>query len=173
MSLVLRRTALFVFIVLVWALIAAAVAHASTREIVPMEGYAPGTIVVKTTERKLYFVLDGSRAMRFPVGVGKEGQTWTGTARVSGKYVRPAWAPPDDIRRENPALPEVIKGGAKDNPMGAAALTLDGGDYAIHGTNRPESIGHFVSHGCIRMHNEDIRALYRLVTIGTRVVVLQ
>jgi lipoprotein-anchoring transpeptidase ErfK/SrfK len=87
--------------------------------------------------------------------------------------VRPAWAPPEDIRRENPALPEVIKGGAKDNPMGAAALTLDGGDYAIHGTNRPESIGHFVSHGCIRMHNEDIRALYRLVTIGTRVVVLQ
>jgi len=173
MSLVLRRTALFVFIVLVWALIAAAVAHASTREIVPMNGYAPGTIVVKTAERKLYFVLDGTRALRFPVGVGKEGQTWTGTARVSGKYVRPAWAPPDDIRREHPALPEVIRGGAQDNPMGAAALTLDGGEYAIHGTNRPESIGHFVSHGCIRMHNEDIRALYRLVTVGTPVVVLR
>lgn len=173
MSMVLRRTALFVFIVLVWALIAAAVAHASARNVVPMNGYAPGTIIVKTAERKLYFVLDGRSALRFPVGVGKAGQTWTGLARVSGKYVRPAWSPPADIRRENPRLPDVIPGGAANNPMGDAALTLDIGEYAIHGTNRPSSIGHFVSHGCIRMYNEDIRKLYGLVGVGTPVVVLR
>ncbi len=173
MSMVLRRTALFVFIVLVWALIAAAVAHASVRQVVPINGYAPGTIIVKTGERKLYFVLDGRRALRFPVGVGKAGQTWTGTARIGGKFVRPAWSPPADIRRENPRLPDVIPGGAVNNPMGDAALTLDFGEYAIHGTNRPSSIGHFVSHGCIRMYNEDIRELYRLVGVGTPVVVLR
>ena len=99
--------------------------------------------------------------LRFPVGVGKAGMTWTGNARVEGKFVRPAWAPPDSIRAENPRLPRVIPGGSPHNPMGAAALTLRGGEYAIHGTNRPELIGGFVSHGCIRMYNADIRALYR------------
>ena len=97
--------------------------------------------------------------------------TWTGSARVEGKYVWPAWAPPDSIRRENPRLPRLISGGAANNPMGAAALTLRGGEYAIHGTNRPASIGGFVSYGCIRMYNADIRELYRLVDIGTPVIV--
>jgi len=171
MSLVLRRTALFVIFVLVWALLAAIVAHASTHDVVPFSGFAPGTIVVKTEQRRLYYVLDGGRALRFPVGVGRAGKEWTGEARIEGKYVRPAWSPPDEIRRDHPSLPEVIPGGAANNPMGAAALTMRGGEYAIHGTNNPRSIGGFVSYGCIRMYNRDIRELYRLVDVGTPVVV--
>lgn len=171
MALVLRRTALFVFIVLLLALLAAAVAHAAPRDIVAFQGFAPGTIVVKTQERRLYYVIDGARALRFPVGVGKAGQRWAGTTSVEGKYVRPAWAPPDDIKRENPRLPDVIPSGSPHNPMGEAALTLRGVDYAIHGTNRPDSIGHFVSHGCIRMYNRDIVELFRMVQVGTPVVV--
>jgi lipoprotein-anchoring transpeptidase ErfK/SrfK len=167
----LKRTALFVAFVLIWALLAAVMANAASRNIVRFSGFAPGTIVVKTAERRLYYVIDGARAMRFPVGVGREGMAWTGEARVEGKYVRPAWSPPDDIRRDNPGLPEVIPGGAANNPMGEAALTLRGGEYAIHGTNRPSSIGGFVSYGCIRMHNRDIRTLYRMVDIGTPVIV--
>jgi lipoprotein-anchoring transpeptidase ErfK/SrfK len=145
--------------------------YANSGDVVAFSGFAPGTIVVKTSERRLYFVLDKERAMRFPVGVGKAGMTWTGNARVEGKYIRPAWAAPGSIRRENPQLPKVIAGGAPNNPMGEAALTLRGGEYAIHGTNRPSSIGGFVSHGCIRMYNQDIRELYRLVRVGTPVIV--
>jgi lipoprotein-anchoring transpeptidase ErfK/SrfK len=173
MVLVLRRTALFVVIVLAWALLAAAVAHSATldRDVVAFFGFAPGTIVVKTGERRLYYVIDEQRALRFPVGVGRSGKTWTGMARVEGKFVRPAWAPPQEIRREHPNLPEVIAGGAVNNPMGEAALTLRGGEYAIHGTNRPASVGGFVSYGCIRMYNRDIVELYRLVAIGTPVIV--
>jgi hypothetical protein len=148
-----------------------AVSSAATADVVEFSGYTPGTIVVKTSERQLYFVLDGQRARRFPVGVGKTGMTWTGKARVEGKFVRPAWAPPRMIRRDNPRLPTVIAGGAPNNPMGEAALTLRGGEYAIHGTNRPSSIGGFVSYGCIRMYNHDIRELYRLVHVGTPVIV--
>jgi len=173
MVLVLRRTALFVVIVLAWALLAAAVAHSATldRDVVAFSGFAPGTIVVKTGERRLYYVIDARRAPRFPVGVGRSGKTWTGMARVEGKFVRPAWAPPQEIRREHPNLPEVIAGGAVNNPMGEAALTLRGGEYAIHGTNRPASVGGFVSYGCIRMYNRDIVELYRLVAVGTPVIV--
>jgi lipoprotein-anchoring transpeptidase ErfK/SrfK len=148
-------------------------ARAAARDVVAFSGFAPGTIVVKTGQRRLYFVIDGSRALRFPVGVGRAGMTWTGSARIEGKFIRPAWSAPDMIRRENPKLPEVIPGGAANNPMGDAALTMRGGEYAIHGTNRPGSIGGFVSHGCIRMYNSDIRELYRLVSVGTPVVVEQ
>ncbi len=167
-----RRAVLFVAIVVGTALPMAA-ANAAARDVVSFSGFAPGTIVVKTHERRLYYVLDGGHALRFPVGVGRAGMTWTGNAQVEGKFVRPAWAPPDSIRHENPRLPKVIPGGDANNPMGAAALTLRGGEYAIHGTNRPELIGGFVSHGCIRMYNSDIRELYRLVAIGTPVVVEQ
>ncbi|MBI1202303.1 MAG: L,D-transpeptidase family protein [Rhodopseudomonas sp.] len=146
-------------------------AQAATGEIVNFSGFAPGTIVVRTGERRLYFVIDPAHALRFPVGVGRRGMQWSGLARVEGKYVQPAWAPPPSIRRENPALPDVIPGGAPNNPMGVAALTLRGGEYAIHGTNRPSSIGHFASHGCIRMYNRDIVALYRMVDIGTPVII--
>src|SRR5471030_3490155 len=124
MVLILRRAAFFLAFVLGFALLAAAAAHAATRdrEVVAFSGFAPGTIVVKTGERNLYYVLDEQRALRFPVGVGRSGKTWTGNAQVEGKFVRPAWAPPDSIRRENPRLPKVIPGGATNNPMGAAAL---------------------------------------------------
>ena len=167
-----RRAALFVAIVVGTALPMAA-ANAATYDVVSFSGFSPGTIVIKTQERRLYYVLDRGHALRFPVGVGKAGMTWTGNAQVEGKFIRPAWAPPASIRRENPKLPLVIPSGSTHNPMGAAALTLRGGEYAIHGTNRPELIGGFVSHGCIRMYNSDIRELYRLVAIGTPVVVEQ
>ena len=166
-----RRAALIVAIVVGTAL--AAPANAATSNVVSFSGFSPGTIVVKTHERRLYYVLDGGRALRFPVGVGRAGMAWTGNARVEGKFVQPAWAPPESIRAENPRLPKVIPGGSPYNPMGAAALTLRGGEYAIHGTNNPASIGGFVSHGCIRMYNSDIRELYHLVAIGTPVVVEQ
>lgn len=141
-------------------------------EVVGIAGdYSPGTIVVKTSERKLYLVLDGSHAMRYPVGVGKAGRQWAGTTKIDGKYKNPAWAPPADVRRDKPELPDVIPGGSPRNPMGVAAMTLSGGEYAIHGTNVPNSVGGYVSYGCIRMLNQDITDLYERVSIGTTVVV--
>jgi lipoprotein-anchoring transpeptidase ErfK/SrfK len=138
---------------------------------VAFNGYSPGTIVVKTGERRLYFVVSDGRALRYTVGVGRRGKQWTGTSYISGKYIKPDWAPPPEIRRDNRKLPAVIKGGTPGNPMGAAALTLGAGDYAIHGTNRPGSIGGFVSYGCIRMHNKDVLDLYSRVSYGTQVIV--
>ena len=145
---------------------------ASAREVVAFDGGAsPGTIVVRTSERRLYLVLGEGRALRYPVGVGRSGRQWAGRAHIEGKYVRPAWSPPSEIRRDKPNLPSVIPGGSPQNPMGAAALTLSGGEYAIHGTNNPGSIGGFVSYGCIRMYNQDIVDLYGRVGVGTPVVV--
>lgn len=134
-------------------------------------GYAPGTIVVKTSERRLYLVLGEGRAVRYPVGVGKSGKQWAGTTRIDGKYRQPAWSPPADVKRDNPRIPDVIAGGSPSNPMGVAALTLAGGEYAIHGTNRPNSVGGFVSYGCVRMYNQDITDLFDRVEVGTPVVV--
>jgi lipoprotein-anchoring transpeptidase ErfK/SrfK len=145
---------------------------ASAREVVAFDAsVSPGTIIVRTSERRLYYVLGGGQAIRYPVGVGRTGQQWSGQSKVTGKYVRPDWSPPPDIARAHPKLPSIIRGGAPNNPMGAAALTLSGGDYAIHGTNRPSSIGGFVSYGCIRMYNQDIVDLYQRVSVGTAVVV--
>ena len=166
-----RRAALWLAVAMGTALLLVVPANAATHDVVSFSGFSPGTIVVKTQERRLYYVLDRGHALRFPVGVGRAGMTWSGNAHVEGKYIRPAWAAPASIRRENPRLPKVIPGGAANNPMGAAALTLRSGEYAIHGTNRPELIGGFVSHGCIRMYNSDIRELYRMVDVGTPVVV--
>jgi lipoprotein-anchoring transpeptidase ErfK/SrfK len=135
------------------------------------ENYAAGTIVVRTGERRLYLMLGSGQALRYPVAVGRAGMQWAGTSVIDGKYVEPAWAPPESIRRENPRLPDVIPSGSPHNPMGVAAMTLAGGEYAIHGTNDPASIGHFVSHGCIRMYNADITDLYGRVSVGTTVVV--
>jgi lipoprotein-anchoring transpeptidase ErfK/SrfK len=143
------------------------------REIVPLSGYSAGTIIVKTSQRRLYYVIGEDKAIRYPVGVGRAGMAWSGTAYIQGKYIRPAWSPPDMIKRENPRIPNVIPSGSSANPMGAAAMTLSGGgEYAIHGTNSPGSIGGFVSHGCIRMYNGDIMDLYDRVSLGTKVVVL-
>ena len=133
--------------------------------------YAPGTIVVRTNERRLYLVVDQDHAVRYPVGVGKAGKQWAGTTHIDGKYRHPAWSPPAEVKRDKPGIPDVIPGGSPRNPMGVAALTLEGGEYAIHGTNVPGSVGGFVSYGCIRMLNEDITDLYQRVSIGTTVVV--
>jgi len=144
---------------------------AQAQATVAFRGYPVGTIVVMTNQRRLYYVVGQDRAISYPVGVGKAGQQWSGTAYINGKYIRPAWSPPADIKRANPKLPNVIEGGSPRNPMGAAALTLSGGEYAIHGTNTPGSIGGFVSHGCIRMHNAHVLDLYARVSVGTQVVV--
>ena len=140
---------------------------------VAFAGYAPGTIVVRTNERRLYLVVDGERALRYPVGVGKAGKQWQGTSHIDGKYVRPAWSPPAEVKRDKPSLPDVIPGGTPQNPMGVAAMTLAGTEYAIHGTNMPGSIGGFVSYGCIRMYNQDITDLFARVSYGTTVVVMR
>jgi lipoprotein-anchoring transpeptidase ErfK/SrfK len=133
--------------------------------------YSAGTVVVKTGERSLYYVLGSGKAVRYSVGVGRAGKQWTGTSIITGKYLRPAWSPPAEVKRDKPFLPNVIAGGSGRNPMGAAALTLSAGEYAIHGTNQPGSIGGSVSYGCIRMHNSDVLDLYNRVSFGTTVVV--
>jgi lipoprotein-anchoring transpeptidase ErfK/SrfK len=133
--------------------------------------YSPGTIVVKTNERRLYLVLDQEHAVRYPVGVGKAGKQWAGITQIDGKYRQPAWSPPAEVKRDKPTIPDVIPGGSPQNPMGVAAMTLAGGEYAIHGTNVPGSVGGFVSYGCIRMLNDDITDLYQRVSVGTTVVV--
>ncbi len=145
--------------------------QASARELVSLQGYQPGQIIVRSNERRLYLVLNSQQAIRYAVAVGKPGKQWFGVRQIDGKYVQPAWSPPADVKHDNPNLPDVIAGGSSHNPMGERALTLTGGAYAIHGTNRPESIGKFASYGCIRMLNEDIMDLYERVGVGTTVVV--
>ena len=141
-------------------------------EMVGIHGdYAPGTIVVKTHERRLYLVVDAGHAIRYPVGVGKAGKQWAGTTTIDGKYLHPAWSPPSEVKRDKPNMPDVIPGGSPRNPMGVAAMTLAGGEYAIHGTNVPGSVGGYVSYGCIRMLNDDISDLYQRVSVGTTVTV--
>jgi lipoprotein-anchoring transpeptidase ErfK/SrfK len=133
--------------------------------------YAPGTIIVRTSERRLYYVVGQGKALRYTVGVGRAGKQWSGSARIVAKFIKPAWSPPAEVKRDNPRLPDLIPGGVASNPMGAAAMVLTGGEYAIHGTNRPSSIGGFVSYGCIRMYNADILDLFSRVSVGTQVVV--
>ena len=146
---------------------------AAARDIVTFHdaSYSAGTIVIRTHERRLYYVMGDGRAVRYPVGVGKAGKAWTGRAMISGKYIAPAWSPPAEVKRDKPKLPDVIPGGSPKNPMGAAAMTLSGGEYAIHGTNVPGSVGGFVSYGCFRMYNPDVLDLYSRVSVGTTVVV--
>jgi lipoprotein-anchoring transpeptidase ErfK/SrfK len=147
-------------------------APAFAREIVAFNGgYSAGTVIVMTHQRRLYYVLGDGRAVRYPVGVGRAGKQWSGTSMIDGKHLRPAWSPPAEVKRDKPSLPDVIPGGSPRNPMGVAALTLSGGQYAIHGTNVPGSVGGFVSYGCIRMYNQDITDLFARVSVGTPVVV--
>lgn len=131
------------------------------------------TIVIKQSERRLYYIESQGVAVMYPVAVGKQGKAWVGASQVDGKHIRPAWSPPPEVKRDNPNLPNVIAGGAYNNPMGEAALTLIGGEYAIHGTNRPESIGKAASYGCIRMFNHDILDLFPRVKVGTLVYVMR
>jgi len=143
----------------------------ASAQMVGFSGYSAGTIVVKTSERRLYYVVDGQHALRYPVGVGKAGKQWAGTSHIEGKYLSPAWSPPAEFKRDKPSLPDLIPGGSPRNPMGVAAMTLAGTEYAIHGTNMPGSVGGFVSYGCIRMYNQDITDLFGRVSVGTSVVV--
>jgi lipoprotein-anchoring transpeptidase ErfK/SrfK len=154
------------------AVFACAAGAVSARETVPFGvGVEPGTIVVRTNQRRLYLVLGDGSAISYRIAVGKRGKQWFGQAVVDGKHRNPAWVPPEDVKKDNPELPDIIPGGSPGNPMGAAALTLSGDKYAIHGTNRPESIGTAASYGCIRMLNEDVTDLFERVRLGTMVVV--
>lgn len=140
-------------------------------KVVPLKtNYAEGSVVVSTKERKLYFVLPGNKGIQYPVAVGRPDKQWFGQLTITGKHVRPAWSPPEEIRRDNPKLPDVIPSGASNNPMGERALTISPGEYAVHGTNRRDSIGKFASYGCIRMFNEDIIDLFERVSVGAPII---
>jgi lipoprotein-anchoring transpeptidase ErfK/SrfK len=130
-----------------------------------------GTIIIDTPHTYLYLVLGDGTALRYGVGVGREGFTWTGTERISRMSEWPDWHPPKEMIERQPYLPRFMAGG-EGNPLGARALYLGNTEYRIHGTNQPSTIGHFVSSGCIRLTNEDVADLYSRVGIGTRVVVL-
>jgi lipoprotein-anchoring transpeptidase ErfK/SrfK len=131
----------------------------------------PGTIVVDTSNTYLYFVLSGGKAVRYGIGVGREGFTWAGVKTIERKSEWPDWIPPSDMLARQPYLPRFMAGGPG-NPLGARAMYLGGTVYRIHGTNAPDTIGKQVSSGCIRMVNDDVIDLYSRTHVGTKVVVL-
>jgi lipoprotein-anchoring transpeptidase ErfK/SrfK len=142
------------------------------REIVNFQSqHAPGMIIVSTGERRLYLVLEDGKALRYGIGVGRPGFEWKGGQTITMKQEWPDWRPPAEMLKRRPDLPRFMKGG-EENPLGARAMYLGSSIYRIHGSNEPESIGHAVSSGCIRMLNEDVVDLYNRVKVGTRVVVL-
>jgi lipoprotein-anchoring transpeptidase ErfK/SrfK len=132
---------------------------------------APGTIIIDTPNTYLYYVLGGGQAIRYGIGVGREGFTWSGTQTITRKSEWPDWTPPPEMIARQPYLPRQMAGGPG-NPLGARAMYLGGTVYRIHGTNAPQTIGKHVSSGCIRMTNEDVTDLYARVNVGTKVVVL-
>ncbi len=132
---------------------------------------APGTIIIDTPNTYLYYVLGGGRAIRYGIGVGREGFTWAGVKSIERKAEWPDWVPPAEMIARQPYLPRFMAGGPG-NPLGARAMYLGGSLYRIHGTNQPSSIGKRVSSGCIRMLNADVVDLYSRVNVGTKVVVL-
>jgi lipoprotein-anchoring transpeptidase ErfK/SrfK len=133
---------------------------------------APGTIVVNTSERFLYLVQGNNRALRYGIGVGRDGFQWFGLKRIERKTEWPDWTPPPEMIQRQPYLPRFMAGG-EGNPLGARALYIGGTVYRIHGTNQPWTIGSAVSSGCFRLTNPDVSDLYERVPVGTRVVVLQ
>ena len=146
-------------------------AVAVPREVVPFDGrYAPGTVIIATNERRLYYTLGNGQAIRYGVGVGRPGFEWAGTRYISSKREWPDWTPPAQMLRRRPDLPRHMEGGIN-NPLGARAMYLSGTLYRIHGSNEPWTIGQAVSSGCIRMTNDDVVDLYNRVKVGTRVVV--
>jgi lipoprotein-anchoring transpeptidase ErfK/SrfK len=148
-------------------------ASAIPREMVAYFGpYSPGTVVISTSERRLYLVLPGGKALRYGIGVGRQGFTWAGTQSISMKREWPDWRPPSQMLRRRPDLPRYMLGGPE-NPLGARAMYLGRTLFRIHGSNEPETIGQAVSSGCIRMVNDDVIDLYERVRVGTRVVVLR
>ncbi len=137
-------------------------------------GLAPGTIVIRTSERRLYYVLPGGKAIKYGVGVGREGFAWHGVRRIARKAEWPGWTPPAQMiareRARGHIIPDYMEGGIN-NPLGARALYLGGTLYRIHGTNAPQTIGHAMSSGCIRMLNSEVIDLYDRVSVGTKVIV--
>jgi lipoprotein-anchoring transpeptidase ErfK/SrfK len=143
------------------------------RETVPFEGkFKPGTIIVETAERRLYFLLPGGEAIRYGIGVGRDGFRWSGQHTITRKAEWPGWTPPVEMRKRVPDLPAYMPGGP-DNPLGARALYIGSTLYRLHGTSEPWTIGQAVSSGCIRLTNEDIIDLYDRVKVGSMVVVHQ
>ncbi len=134
--------------------------------------YSPGTIVINTTERRLYYVMGNGQAIRYGIGVGRIGFSWAGTTAVSAKKEWPDWTPPAQMLARRPDLPRHMKGGI-DNPLGARAMYLGSSLYRIHGSNEPDTIGTATSSGCFRMLNDDVVDLYGRVRVGARVVVLR
>ena len=132
--------------------------------------YAAGTIIINTAERRLYLVQPGGQALRYGIGVGRDGFRWSGVHRISAKREWPGWTPPVEMRRRRPDLPGHMVGGIE-NPLGARALYLGSTLYRIHGSNEPETIGQAVSSGCFRMTNEDVVDLFNRVSVGATVVV--
>ena len=132
---------------------------------------APGTVVIDTPNTYLYYVLGGGQAIRYGIGVGRDGFTWSGVQSVTKKAEWPDWTPPPEMIARQPYLPRHMAGGPG-NPLGARAMYLGGTVYRIHGTNAPETIGTHVSSGCIRLTNGDVADLYSHVNVGTKVVVL-
>ena len=148
-------------------------ATAIPREVVYFSGkYAPGTIVISTAERRLYYVLPDGQAIKYGVSVGRPGFEWGGVKHISQKREWPDWTPPAQMLKRRPDLPRHMKGG-ENNPLGARAMYLGTSLYRIHGSNEPETIGQAVSSGCIRMTNEDVIDLYSRVRVGTKVVVMR
>ena len=146
-------------------------ATAIPRQVVEYPGrYAPGTVIISTTERRLYYVMGNGQAIQYGVGVGRPGFTWSGMKTVSNKREWPSWTPPSQMLRRRPDLPRHMAGGP-DNPLGARAMYLGSSLYRIHGSNEPDTIGQAVSSGCIRMLNDDVVDLYDRVKVGTRVIV--
>jgi lipoprotein-anchoring transpeptidase ErfK/SrfK len=132
--------------------------------------YAPGTIYINTSERRLYLVLGNGQALRYGIGVGRDGFRWSGTHRITAKKEWPSWTPPSQMLARRPDLPRHMAGGI-DNPLGARAMYLGSTLYRIHGSNEPETIGQAVSSGCFRMTNDDVTDLYGRVGVGTTVIV--
>jgi lipoprotein-anchoring transpeptidase ErfK/SrfK len=154
------------------ALLAAALPAQARQTVSFPSPYEPGTIVISQGARKLFLVTGSDTAIAYPVAVAKRGKEWSGYAKVDGKYVNPAWSPPESVKRDHPELPDVIPGGSPHNPMGARAITLDREEVAIHGTTMKmrASVGTAASYGCIRMLNEDVIDLFDRVSIGAPVV---
>ena len=132
---------------------------------------APGTVIIDTPNTYLYLVMAGGKAMRYGIGVGREGFTWAGTQTITRKAEWPDWTPPEEMLQRQPYLPRFMAGG-EGNPMGARAMYLGSSVYRIHGTNAPTTIGQRVSSGCIRLTNDDVSDLYSRVNVGTKVIIL-
>jgi len=132
---------------------------------------APGTVIIDTPNTYLYYVLGGGRAIRYGIGVGRDGFTWSGTQSITRKAEWPDWTPPPEMIRRQPYLPRQMAGGPG-NPLGARAMYLGDTEYRIHGTNAPATIGTHVSSGCIRLTNDDVTDLYSRVNVGAKVIVL-